>query len=163
MGDKDAADNNGVFYRYSSYLETESGISWIGLSNGQLLMIDDFSRNIYPTSTSIGMALPLTISTNDLIWIGGISSINNASISSISKDFKEITNLKDSNYSNFSKVDFFSSKSIDNEVWFGSEGSVTIYNFKSDFFRTLGYENGIPIQRIEFIENLDDKLSLIHI
>ena len=158
LGDKDAADNNGVFYRYSSYLETESGISWIGLSNGQLLMIDDFSRNIYPTSTSIGMALPLTISTNDLIWIGGISSINNASISSISKDFKEITNLKDSNYSNFSKVDFFSSKSIDNEVWFGSEGSVTIYNFKSDFFRTLGYENGIPIQRIEFIENLDDKV-----
>ena len=158
LGEKDAADNNGVFYRYSSYLETESGISWIGLSNGQLLMIDDFSRNIYPTSTSIGMALPLTISTNDLIWIGGISSINNASISSISKDFKEITNLKDSNYSNFSKVDFFSSKSIDNEVWFGSEGSVTIYNFKSDFFRTLGYENGIPIQRIEFIENLDDKV-----
>ena len=94
------------------------------------------------------MALPLTIVSDDLIWIGGISSINNSSISSISKNFKEIKNFKSSNYSNFSEVDFFSSKLIDNDIWFCSEVSVIIYNKKSDFFRSIGYEKGVPIQRI---------------
>ena len=160
LGEKDAADNNGIFYKYVSYLESESGISWVGLSNGQLLLIDNFTRSITPISSGIGMALPLTITSNDLIWIGGISSINNSSISSISKNFKEIKNFKSSNYSNFSEVDFFSSKLIDNDIWFGSEGSVIIYNKKSDFFRSIGYEKGVPTQRIEFIEHLDNRVYI---
>ena len=162
LGYKDAADKNGIFYEYISYLQTENGVSWIGLSNGQLLLIDDFSKSVYPISTSIGTVYPMTITIDDLIWIGGIRNFlsDYSSISSITKNFKEINNYKDSNYSNFSKADFFSSKSIDNEIWFGSKGSVTIYNKGSDFFRTLGYEKGIPIHKIEHIEFLGDKVYI---
>ena len=162
LGHSDAADNNGIFYKYVSYLQIENGTSWIGLSNGQLLLIDDFSKSVYPISTSIGVIYPTTITIDDLIWIGGIRnfSSDNSSISAITKNFKDIKNYKDSNYSNFSKVDFFSNKSIDNEVWFGSQGSVTIYNKRSDFFRTLGYEKGIPMQKVEHIEYLNDKVYI---
>ena len=45
-------------------------------------------------------------------------------------------------------------------MWFGSDGKVVVYNKRSDFFRTLGYEKGIPSQRIEFIEHLDDKIYI---
>ena len=35
-----------------------------------------------------------------------------------------------------------------------------MYNIRSDFFRTLGYEKGIPIKRIEFIEMIDQKVYI---
>ena len=45
-------------------------------------------------------------------------------------------------------------------VWFGSDGKVIIYDERNDFFRTLGYEKGIPIQKIEFIKYFNDKVYI---
>ena len=78
----------------------------------------------------------------------------------INKDFNEERNFKNSNYSNFSYSDIYSSKAFSEEVWLGSEGSVIIYDQRKDFFRTLGYDKGIPVERVEFIESLDNKVYI---
>ena len=159
LGNDSAADNNGIFHKYNSYLKTENGYSWIGLSNGQLLFIDDFSKTISPQTFGVRVSVPLTISINDKIWIGGINNQFSA-ISSIENRFDEIENFVESNYSGFSNSDFFSSEIVDDEVWFGSNGKVVVYNIGSDFFRTLGYEKGIPAQKIEFIEFIDERVYI---
>ena len=159
LGNDSAADNNGIFHKYNSYLKTENGYSWIGLSNGQLLFIDDFSKTISPQTFGVRVSVPLTISINDKIWIGGINNQFSA-ISSIENRFDKIENFVETNYSGFSNSDFFSSEIVNDEVWFGSNGKVVVYNIRSDFFRTLGYEKGIPAQKIEFIEFIDQRVYI---
>ena len=160
LGNDSASDNNGIFHKYNSYLKTEDGYSWIGLSNGQLLFIDDFSKTISPQTVGVRVSVPLTLSIKNKIWIGGVNNSQFSSISSIEDGFDDIENYVESNYSGFSDSDFYSSAIVDDEVWFGSNGKVVVYNTRSDFFRTLGYEKGIPIKRIEFIESIDQKVYI---
>ncbi len=160
LGSDSAADNNGIFHDYNSLLITENGFSWIGLSNGQLLYIDNFSKTISPKTVGIAVSVPLTISIENDIWIGGINNSQISGISLIDNSFNEINNFLETNYSGFFSTDFYSSEIIKNEVWFGSDGRVVVYDKRSDFFRTLGYEKGIPSQRIEFIEYLDGKVYI---
>jgi len=160
LGNDSAADNNGIFHDYNSFLMTENGFGWIGLSNGQLLYIDDFSKTITPKTVGITVSVPLTVSVDNDLWLGGINNTKVSGISSVDSSFSEINNFSETNYSGFFNADFYSSEIINNEVWFGSDGKVVVYNKRSDFFRTLGYEKGIPSQRIEFIEHLDDKIYI---
>ena len=160
LGNDSAADNNGIFHDYKSFLATENGFGWIGLSNGQLLYIDDFSKTISPKTVGIAVSVPLTVSIENDLWLGGINNSQVSGISSIDTSFSEINNFLKANYSGFFNADFYSSEIINNEVWFGSDGKVVVYNKRSDFFRTLGFEKGIPNQRIEFIEYLDGKVYI---
>tara|TARA_X000001036_G_scaffold430930_1_gene464391 strand:- start:1495 stop:3045 length:1551 start_codon:yes stop_codon:yes gene_type:complete len=155
-----AANQNGIFSTYISFLETENNLNWIGLSNGYILMVDNFSKTITPLIEGIEVSIPFTLSVDKKIWIAGIGNGKISSISSISKKFENVKNFKDSRYSNFSYSDIFSSKVIDEEIWFGSDGNIIIYNQEKDFFRTLGYEKGIPAERIYFVECLENKVYI---
>ena len=48
-----------------------------------------------------------------------------------------MSNFLETNYSGFFNADFYSSEIINNEVWFGSDGKVVVYNKRSDFFRVF--------------------------
>jgi len=155
-----ASDQNGTFSKYVSFLETESEFSWIGLSNGYILALDNFSKTVSPVSKGTEFTIPFTMSFNDKLWVAGIGNSNYNALYEINKDFNEERNFKSSNYSNFSYSDIYSSKAFSEEVWLGSEGSVIIYDQRKDFFRTLGYDKGIPLERVEFIESLDNKVYI---
>ena len=155
-----ASDQNGTFSKYVSFLETESEFSWIGLSNGYILALDNFSKTVSPISKGTEFTIPFTMSFNDKLWVAGIGNSNYNALYVINKDFNEERNFKNSNYSNFSYSDIYSSKAFSEEVWLGSEGSVIIYDQRKDFFRTLGYDKGIPVERVEFIESLDNKVYI---
>ena len=155
-----ASDQNGTFSKYVSFLETESEFSWIGLSNGYILALDNFSKTVSPVSKGTEFTIPFTMSLNDKLWVAGIGNSNFNALYVINKDFNEERNFKNSNYSNFSYSDIYSSKAFSEEVWLGSEGSVIIYDQRKDFFRTLGYDKGIPVERVEFIESLDNKVYI---
>ena len=155
-----ASDQNGTFSKYISFLETESEFSWIGLSNGYILALDNFSKTVSPVSKGTEFTIPFTMSFNEKLWVAGIGNSNYNALYVINKDFNEERNFKNSNYSNFSYSDIYSSKAFSEEVWLGSEGSVIIYDQRKDFFRTLGYDKGIPVERVEFIESLDNKVYI---
>tara|TARA_B100000902_G_C27314951_1_gene920696 strand:+ start:1054 stop:2688 length:1635 start_codon:yes stop_codon:yes gene_type:complete len=155
-----AIDSNGISVKYISTLKTENGHSWIGLTNGYIMLVDSFSKTIKPINFGFDTAIPITISFKKEAWLAGIRDKKLSSVTSISEDFNEIRNFSELNYSNFFNGDFFSSKIIDNEVWFGSTGAVLIYNKEKDFFRTLGYEKDIPVGRIYFIENLRNSILI---
>ena len=155
-----ASDQNGTFSKYVSFLETESEFSWIGLSNGYILALDNFSKTVSPINKGTEFTIPFTMSFNDKLWVAGIGNSNYNALYVINKDFNEERNFKNSNYSNFSYSDIYSSKAFSEEVWLGSEGSVIIYDQRKDFFRTLGYDKGIPVERVEFIESLDNKVYI---
>ena len=160
LSNQGASDQNGTFSKYISFLETESEFSWIGLSNGYILALDNFSKTVSPVSKGTELTIPFTMSFNDKLWVAGIGNSNYNALYVINKDFNEERNFKNSNYSNFSYSDIYSSKAFSEEVWLGSEGSVIIYNQRKDFFRTLGYDKGIPVERVEFIESLDNKVYI---
>ena len=101
----------------------------------------------------------MTISIGKKLWIAGINNNQYSSITSIENNFSKVRNFLETNYSGFFRSDFYSSEYIDGEVWFGSDGKVVIYDERNDFFRTLGYEKGIPIQKIEFIKYFNDKIE----
>ena len=75
----------------------------------------------------------MTVSIGNDLWLGGINNSQFSGISSIDTSFSEINNFLDANYSGFFNANFYSSEIINNEVWFGSDGKVVVYNKRSDF------------------------------
>ena len=71
-----ASDQNGTFSKYISFLETESEFSWIGLSNGYILALDNFSKTVSPVSKGTEFTIPFTMSFNDKLWVAGIGNSN---------------------------------------------------------------------------------------
>lgn len=155
-----ASDNTGTFYYFTTFLKSENGDGWLGLSDGSILKIDNFSRTIFSISNDMRISIPFTISIGNEVWIGGEGIGKISSISKIDKSFSKIINIKNSEYSNFAYNDFFSSKIIKEELWLGSNGSVIVYNHKKDFFRTLGFTNSMPSGKIQFLEILGGKVYI---
>ena len=132
LSNKSASDNNGIFHNYNTFLKTQNGFSWIGLSNGQLLFIDDFSKTITPKDVGISVSVPLTISKGKKLWIAGINNNQYSSITSIENNFSKVRNFLETNYPGFFRSDFYCSEYFDDEVWFGSDGKVIIYDERND-------------------------------
>ena len=89
MSQNFAIDSNGISAKYISLLKTENGHSWIGLTNGYIMLVDNFSKTINPINFGFDTAIPLTISFKKEAWLAGIRDKKLSSVASISEDFNE--------------------------------------------------------------------------
>ena len=53
---------------------------------------------------------------------------------------------------NVDQLEVFGNCSVGNEIWFGGQSAIYIYNQKDDFWRTLGGARGLPVGRIKVLE-----------
>jgi ligand-binding sensor domain-containing protein len=53
---------------------------------------------------------------------------------------------------NVDQLEVFGNCSIGNEVWFGGQNAIYVYNQKDDFWRTLDAARGLPVGRIKALE-----------
>tara|TARA_B100000579_G_scaffold360519_1_gene317796 strand:+ start:1877 stop:3469 length:1593 start_codon:yes stop_codon:yes gene_type:complete len=161
LSQKGVNDDQGLFSNFTSFLSSKDGnLSWLTLDNGYMMIVEEFSKTISPVTSGIGSAIPTTISSQDYRWVAGISSNKTKVITKLDNDFNEISFLKSSEYSNFSNSNIFSSLIIEDEIWFGGNGLVIIYNKKKDFFRTMGFEKGVPQGRIRYLKVMGDNIYL---
>ena len=155
LSGKGINDNQGLFSNFNSFLSSKDGnLSWLTLDNGYLMIIDEFSKTVSPLISGIGFTIPYAISKKNYQWVAGASNTKTKVITRLDNDSKEVSFFKSSEYSNFTNSNIFSSLIIEDEIWFGGDGLVIVYNIKKDFFRTLGFEKGMPQGRIEDLKKM---------
>jgi len=155
LSGKGINDNQGLFSNFTSFLSSKDGnLSWLTLDNGYLMIIDEFSKTVSPLISGIGFTIPYAISKENYQWVAGASNTKTKVITRLDNDSKEVSFFKSSEYSNFTNSNIFSSLIIEDEIWFGGDGLVIVYNIKKDFFRTLGFEKGMPQGRIEDLKKM---------
>jgi hypothetical protein len=148
-----ASDNRGNFSRYLSYYKSNNGINWISLSNGYILKIDEFNKLITPIFYGLASAVPTSMVYDDILWISGIGNKLSNGITKFDIDNNNFENILSDQYSNFSKDNIYSSIMIDDEIWFGLDSYILVYNRKKDSFRSLGFEKGVPRGKITHINH----------
>ena len=147
------SDNRGNFSKYLSYYESDNGVNWMSLSNGYILKIDEFNKLITPIFYGLSCAVPTSIIDDDILWISGIGNKSFNGIAKFDIDNNKFENILSDNYLNFNKDNIYSSIMIDNEIWFGLDSYVMVYDIRKDSFRTIGFEKGVPRGKIIHLEH----------
>ncbi|MFL2485155.1 MAG: hypothetical protein ACJ0Q5_00975 [Candidatus Neomarinimicrobiota bacterium] len=147
------SDNRGNFSKYLSYYKSDNGINWMSLSNGYILKIDEFNKLITPIFYGLSCAVPTSIIDDDILWISGIGNKSFNGIAKFDIDNNNFENILSDNYLNFNKDNIYSSIMIDDEIWFGLDSYVMVYDIKKDSFRTIGFEKGVPRGKIIHLEH----------
>ena len=97
-------------------------------------------------------AVPTSIIDDDILWISGIGNKSFNGIAKFDIDNNKFENILSDNYLNFNKDNIYSSIMIDDEIWFGLDSYVMVYDIKKDSFRTIGFEKGVPRGKIIHLE-----------
>jgi hypothetical protein len=147
------SDNRGNFSKYLSYYESDNGVNWMSLSNGYILKIDEFNKLITPIFYGLSCAVPTSIIDDDILWISGIGNKSFNGIAKFDIDNNKFENILSDNYLNFNKDNIYSSIMIDDEIWFGLDSYVMVYDIRKDSFRTIGFEKGVPRGKIIHLEH----------
>ena len=147
------SDNRGNFSKYLSYYESDNGVNWMSLSNGYILKIDEFNKLITPIFYGLSCVVPTSIIDDDILWISGIGNKSFNGIAKFDIDNNKFENILSDNYLNFNKDNIYSSIMIDNEIWFGLDSYVMVYDIRKDSFRTIGFEKGVPRGKIIHLEH----------
>lgn len=148
-----ASDDRGNFSKYLSYYESDNGINWMSLSNGYILKIDEFNKIITPIFYGLSCAVPTSIINDDILWISGIGNKSFNGITKFDIDNNKFENILSSHYLNFDKGNIYSSIMVGDEIWFGLDSYVMIYNIKKDSFRAIGFEKGVPRGKIIHLDH----------
>jgi len=151
-----AYDQSGYFRKFLSFFEDSNDNIWLGLEDGYILFGEDFSKNISVLKAGICCEFPQTLVVEDnKIWISG-ASISNFSISLIDNNFALLQEIVSEKYQVFNNQNFYSSLKVENEVWFGGDSQLLIYDISRDQFSEINEFDGVPIGRINNLKILDN-------
>jgi hypothetical protein len=143
-----ASDNRGNFSKYLSYYKSDNGINWISLSNGYILKIDEFNKLITPIFYGLACAVPTSMIDNEMLWISGIGNKSFNGITKFDINNNNFENILSDHHLNFSEDNIYSSLIVDNEIWFGLDSQILVYNVRKNSFRSIGFEKGVPRGKI---------------
>ena len=143
-----ASDNRGNFSKYLSYYKSDNGINWMSLSNGYILKIDEFNKLITPIFYGLACAVPTSMIDNEMLWISGIGNKSFNGITKFDINNNNFENILSDHHLNFSKDNIYSSLMVGDEIWFGLDSQVLVYNVRKNSFRSIGFDKGVPRGKI---------------
>ena len=156
-----AYDQSGNFRQFLSYFEDSYGNFWIGLEDGYILYGEEFSKNISILKTGICCEFPQSLVVEDnKIWLSGVSK-SNFLISIFDKEYDLLQEILSERYQVFNNHNFYSSLKVENELWFGGDSQLLIYDISKDQFSEINEFDGVPIGRINTLKILDNHIWVL--
>ena len=156
-----AYDQSGNFRQFLSYFEDSYGNLWIGLEDGYILYGEEFSKNISILKTGICCEFPQSLVVEDnKIWLSGVSK-SNFLISIFDKEYDLLQEILSERYQVFNNHNFYSSLKVENELWFGGDSQLLIYDISKDQFSEINEFDGVPIGRINTLKILDNHIWVL--
>lgn len=156
-----AYDQSGNFRQFLSYFEDSYGNLWIGLEDGYILYGEEFSKNISILKTGICCEFPQSLVVEDnKIWLSGVSK-SNFLISIFDKEYDLLQEILSERYQVFNNHNFYSSLKVENELWFGGDSQLLIYDISKDQFSEINEFDGVPIGKINSLKILDNHIWVL--
>ena len=156
-----AYDQSGNFRQFLSYFEDSYGNLWIGLEDGYILYGEEFSKNISILKTGICCEFPQSLVVEDnKIWLSGVSK-SNFLVSIFDKEYDLLQEILSERYQVFNNHNFYSRLKVENELWFGGDSQLLIYDISKDQFSEINEFDGVPIGKINSLKILDNHIWVL--
>ncbi len=150
--DRGLLDPKGEYHGITTFYRTRLGDSWIGTDRGTVFKSSP-QMNTFEN-------IPIGLVTADIqfilpyhgLWVSGRPGTQNeAGVSRIDIKRNVYDNFYSRNIINMAPQPLYSAMSIGDELWFGGNGQILVYNKNLDSWRTLNEANGVPPGRINVL------------
>ncbi len=136
--------------RATSIYKGSTNTLWVGSDSGIIFQGDPYMKSFYPLTYGLANTDVQAMTYEFPSWVGGRAYPGDpGAVTLVDPERGYFTWYEGETAINVDQLEVFGSCSVDNEVWFGGQNAIYVYNRKDDFWRTLDATRGLPVGRIK--------------
>ncbi len=124
------------------------GEIWIGTSDGTIFYGDNSLKTLNPITMGLAGNDIMDLSEGNSFWLAGRLNFETSGITFADPDRYIFDKYEFDEVIHLDAQSITATLELKNEVWFGSQDGIVVYNKKKDFWRHFGQEKGIPFGTI---------------
>ncbi len=137
----------------STIYSSDNKTIWVGTDAGIIFQGDPHMKSFYPIKYGLSNTDVQTFIHSFPSWLGGRNYPDDEGSLSLVDPYNAYFDWYEGEFLiNVNHLDIYENCTVNNEYWFGGVSSITVYNSKKDFWRTLDVSRGIPYGEIRFLE-----------
>ena len=143
----------GKSVRATTIYKGSTNALWVGTDSGIIFQGDPYMKSFYPLTFGLANTDVQAMTDGFPSWVGGrIFPGDPGAVTLVDPERGYFTWFEGDIAINVDQLEVFGNCSVGNEIWFGGQSAIYIYNQKDDFWRTLGGARGLPVGRIKVLE-----------
>ena len=143
----------GKTVRATTIYKGSTNALWVGSDSGIIFQGDPYLKSFYPLTYGLANTDVQAMTYEFPSWLGGRTYPGDpGAVTLVDPERGYFTWFEGETAINVDQLEVFGNCSVENEVWFGGQNAIYVYNQKDDFWRTLDATRGLPIGRIKALE-----------
>ena len=139
--------------RATSIYKGSTNTLWVGSDSGIIFQGDPYMKSFYPLTYGLANTDEQAMTYEFPSWVGGRTYPGDlGAVTLADPERGYFTWIEGETAINIDQLEVFGNCSVGNEVWFGGQNEIYVYNQKDDFWRTLDATRGLPVGRIKALE-----------
>ena len=139
--------------RATSIYKGSTNALWVGSDSGIIFQGDPYIKSFYPLTYGLANTDVQAMTYEFPSWVGGRAYPGDpGAVTLADPERGYFTWYEGETEINVDQLEVFGNCSVENEVWFGGQNAIYVYNQKDDFWRTLDAARGLPVGRIKALE-----------
>ena len=143
----------GKTVRATTIYKGSTNALWVGTDSGIIFQGDPYMKSFYPLTYGLANTDVQAMTYEFPSWVGGRTYPGDPSAVTLADPERGyFTWFEGETAINVDQLEVFGNCIVGNEVWFGGQNAIYVYNQKDDFWRTLDAARGLPVGRIKALE-----------
>ena len=143
----------GKTVRATTIYKGSTNALWVGTDSGIIFQGDPYMKSFYPLTYGLANTDVQAMTYEFPSWVGGrIYPGDPGAVTLADPERGYFTWFEGETAINVDQLEVFGNCIVGNEVWFGGQNAIYVYNQKDDFWRTLDAARGLPVGRIKALE-----------
>ena len=143
----------GKTVRATTIYKGSTNALWVGTDSGIIFKGDPYMKSFYPLTYGLANTDVQAMTYEFPSWVGGRTYLSDpGAVTLADPERGYFTWFEGETAINVDQLEVFGNCIVGNEVWFGGQNTIYVYNQKDDFWRTLDAARGLPDGRIKALE-----------
>jgi len=143
----------GKTVRSTTIYKGNTNALWVGTDSGIIFQGDPYMKSFYPLTYGLANTDVQAMTYEFPSWVGGRTYPGDpGAVTLADPERGYFTWFEGETEINVDQLEVFGNCIVGNEVWFGGQNAIYVYNQKDDFWRTLDAARGLPVGRIKALE-----------
>ena len=143
----------GKTVRATTIYKGNTNALWVGTDSGIIFQGDPYMKSFYPLTYGLANTDVQAMTYEFPSWVGGRTYPGDpGAVTLADPERGYFTWFEGETAINVDQLEVFGNCIVGNEVWFGGQNAIYVYNQKDDFWRTLDAARGLPVGRIKALE-----------
>jgi len=151
---------NGKQMKVTTIAKNRMNDVWLGTEDGTFFIGDNTMKTFSPYIFSLANNDIQDIEGKYPFWIGGRLNEYTSGVSYFDSDRNIYDQYIFNENINMDRLSIYSIINLKDEIWFGGEDAILVYNIKKDFWRTYNINIGTDKSWINSFINIDDQIWL---